>query len=224
MEDFMRYRSLIGVAACVCAGLTVAGCSSQGSGSASGSVSGSVGGTPATTSPAATGTPAQSGGTAAGSRPSAPATQPAQASVTCQPASLKIALGAPAGAAGQQQTLAVDLTNAGSAACTMDGFPGVNLIGSALGKQDYTWPLTRASQSYQRVTLQPGGIAHFDIVYLPGTSSDASNGNTDLAVSTLVVTPPNDYSHANVTWSQSVLLQDAATHPGTFITPVVSGA
>jgi hypothetical protein len=39
-----------------------------------------------------------------------------------------------------------------------------------------------------------------------------------------VITPPNDFTHAEVTWKQSVLLQDAATHPGTFITPVAPGA
>jgi hypothetical protein len=37
------------------------------------------------------------------------------------------------------------------------------------------------------------------------------------------VTPPNDFTHASVSWNQSVLLQDGATHPGTYIKPVVPG-
>jgi hypothetical protein len=119
--------------------------------------------------------------------------------------------------------MVVDLTNTGSSACSMAGFPGVNLVGAALGKPDYTWPLTRASQNYQAVTLPPGGTAHFDIVYLPGDTGTGA-GTTNLAVSRLVITPPNDFTHAEVTWSKSVLLQDGATHPGTFITPVAPGA
>jgi hypothetical protein len=145
------------------------------------------------------------------------------ASSSCQPGGLKIAFGGSTGAAGQQQTMVVDLTNTGSSACSMVGFPGVNLVGRALGKTDYIWPLTRASQGYHPVTLAPGGTAHFDIVYLPGDTGTGP-GTTNLAVSTLVITPPNDFTHAEVTWSKSVLLQDGATHPGTFITPVAPGA
>jgi len=146
----------------------------------------------------------------------------ARASGYCQTGDLKFALGASTGPAGQK-TLAVDLTNKGSSACTMAGFPAVSLVGRALGKQNYTWPLEWASRSYQRVTVHPGGTAHFDIVYVPGSPSDARNGNTDLLVSKLVITPPNDHAHAVVTWRQSVLLQDGATHPGTFSTPIVPG-
>jgi hypothetical protein len=95
----------------------------------------------------------------------------------------------------------------------------VNLTGTANGKHGYTWPLGRQSASYSTVTLQPGQSAHFGLVYLPGTSA-----STDIAVTSLVVTPPNDYTHAEVTWSQSVVLQDGATHPGTYITPVTAGS
>lgn len=42
-------------------------------------------------------------------------------------------------------------------------------------------------------------------------------------MTSLIITPPNDYTHAEVTWSQSVVLQDGATHPGTYITPVTAG-
>jgi len=203
----MRFRSLVAVAVCVCAGLAAAGCASQSS-----STSGTDAAASATEAASAAASATASTGAAA------------QASGNCQPAGLKIVLGASTGAAGQQQTLPVYLTNTGSSPCTMKGFPGVNLVGRALGKKDYTWPLERASRSYQLVTLQPAGTAHFDIIYLPGNPGDAGNGNTDLAVTTVVITPPNDYTHAEVSWSQSVLLQDAATHPGTYITPVVPGA
>jgi hypothetical protein len=146
-----------------------------------------------------------------------------RASGYCQTGDLKFALGASTGAAGQQKTLAVDLANTGPSACTMAGFPAVSLVGSARGEHNYTWPLEWTSQSYQRVTVRPGGTAHFDIVYLPANPHDASWGNTDLLVSKLVITPPHDHTSAVLTWHQSVLLQDGATHPGTYSGPVVPG-
>jgi hypothetical protein len=54
----------------------------------------------------------------------------------------------------------------------------------------------------------------------------SSSGSTpaDFKVTTLMITPPNTFSHADLAWPQAVLLQDGATHPGTFIAPVVSGS
>lgn len=101
----------------------------------------------------------------------------------------------------------------------MVGFPGVDLVGAARGQQNYTWSLVRSSVKYSKVTLRTGGVAHFGLVYLPGTS-----GNVNIAVRKIIITPPNAYTHTQVTWNQSVLLQDEATRPGTYITPVAVGA
>jgi hypothetical protein len=89
--------------------------------------------------------------------------------------------------------------------------------------------LARASASYasqsqqgiSEVTLRPGGIAHFELRYLPGATGD---GNRLINVTKMVITPPNDYNQAELTWHQDVILQDAATHPGTYLMPVVSGS
>jgi hypothetical protein len=132
---------------------------------------------------------------------------------------LSFALGAKTGAAGQQTTQVVDLTNKGSSACTMQGFPGVDLVGSANGQQNYSWPLERSSASYAEVTLQHGGTAHFNLTYLPYASGDS----TAIAVAKIVLTPPNTVTQAQLTWSQQVLLQDGATRPGTYIGPVTAG-
>ena len=129
-----------------------------------------------------------------------------------------MATGAATGSSAQR-TQVVKLTNKGSSACTLDGFPGVDLTGNANGQQDFTWSLARQSASYSTVTLQPGGTAHFGLVYLPGTSA-----STDITVTKLVMTPPNDFTQAELTWNQSVVLQDGATHPGTYVTPVVAGS
>lgn len=56
--------------------------------------------------------------------------------------------------------------------------------------------------------------------HLPAAAGDG----TDIAVAKLVITPPSDFTRAELTWHQPVLLQDAATHPGTYISPVLPGA
>jgi hypothetical protein len=91
----------------------------------------------------------------------------------------------------------------------MDGFPGVNLVGVANGQQDYTWPMARSSasdasenhQGISNVTLRPGGTAHFDLRCLPGVHGD---GSTLISVDKIVITPPNDYTHAEMTERQDL--------------------
>jgi hypothetical protein len=114
----------------------------------------------------------------------------------------------------------VDLTNKGSSACTMNGFPGVDLVGVARGKQNYSWSLARRPGRHSKVRLKPGGTAHFNVIYLPSSSGNINN----LTVTKMVITPPNAFTQAQLAWSPFVLLQDGATHPGTYISPIVSGS
>jgi hypothetical protein len=155
-----------------------------------------------------------------GASPTASSAQGAQAAAggECQAANLTFKLGL-SSLDSTESAQVVDLTNSGSTSCTMDGFPGVDLVGVADGQTSYTWSLVRQSISYSPVTLQPGGTAHFDIHFLPDSS-----GSGDIAVTKFVVTPPDTYTQAQVTWSQSIVLQDAATHPGTYISPIISGS
>jgi hypothetical protein len=145
--------------------------------------------------------------------------QSARSSRTCQTAKLNDTLGALRGTPAQR-TQVVKLTNKGSSWCTLRGFPGVNLVGTVRGKKNYSWSLRREAVRYSTVTLKPGGTAHFNLIYLPAAPGDGIN----IAVTTIVITPPNDYRHAGLGWHRSVLLQDGATHPGTFISPVLPGA
>jgi hypothetical protein len=69
------------------------------------------------------------------------------------------------------------------------------------------------------VTLQPGGTAHFNLMYQPFASGDGM----EIAVTKIVLTPPNTFTQAQLTWHQGVLLQDGATHPVTYIGPVTAG-
>jgi hypothetical protein len=70
------------------------------------------------------------------------------------------------------------------------------------------------------VRLRPGGTAHFDVTYLPAPSGNINS----MTVTKMVITRPKDSTHTELTWAPFVLLQDGATHPGTYVSPVVSGS
>ena len=137
---------------------------------------------------------------------------------TCQTAKLGYALGAVRGTP-DQRIQEVALINQTWSTCTLAGFPGVELVGTVHGKRDYGWNLRWESAKPQRVTLKPGKAAHFDITYLPAQRGDG----TDIGVTKILITPPDDYHHAGLWWHQSVLLQDGATYPGTYVGPVMPG-
>jgi hypothetical protein len=200
LEAFMRFSTSTTAAACVlAAGLAAAGCAGA---------SGPAGDT-------ATATPEASAGAGTAPAATAPA-QPAGSADRCQPQNLSFSLGTAASG-----VLPVEMTNAGSAACVMDGFAGVDLVGLARGQADYTWSLDRQSAGYSPVTLQPGGTAHFNLMFLVHTPDD---GGDDIQVGKMVITPPDDFTQARVAWVKDLELQDAATHPVTYIGPVVPGA
>jgi hypothetical protein len=111
-----------------------------------------------------------------------------------------------------QQKLAVVLKNKGSATCTLQGFPGVDLK-SAGG----SWSLVRSSVTPKKATLAPGNSATFVISFLPWTKGSG----TEFKATSVIVTPPNETTSATLTWpGGSVLLQDGATHPGTYTGPI----
>ncbi|WP_019074524.1 DUF4232 domain-containing protein [Streptomyces hokutonensis] len=111
-----------------------------------------------------------------------------------------------------QQQLAVVLKNKTSAACTVQGFPGVDLKSSG-----GSWSLTRSGATPTKVTLAAGDSATFTISFLPWTQGSG----TEFKATSVVVTPPNETTSATLTWpGGSVLLQDGATHPGTYTGPV----
>jgi hypothetical protein len=206
----MQFRYSTAAAVCaLMAGLAVGGCEA-----------GSSGGSAAT--PAANASSGAQAGSAASTAPSSPGTQAGAARGTCQSGNLSFALGAKTRTPGShsQTTQAVDLTNRGSSACTMNGFPGVDLVGVARGQQNYRWSLARRSGGHQKVRLRPGGTAHFDVTYLPAPSGNINS----ITVTKMMITPPNDVTHAELTWAPFLMLQDGARHPGTYVSPVESGS
>ncbi|MFI5792317.1 DUF4232 domain-containing protein [Streptomyces sp. NPDC051677] len=113
-----------------------------------------------------------------------------------------------------QQQLPVVLKNKTSAACTIQGFPGVDLKSSG-----GSWSLTRSSATPKKITLAAGSSATFTIAFLPWTQGSG----TEFKATSVVVTPPNETTSTTLAWpGGSVLLQDGATHPGTYTGPVGS--
>lgn len=223
----MRFRTSMLVAVCVFAvGLGVAGCSpSSSTASAAGSATTGSG----STAQSGSGTPA-----VASSQPATASSQPGQAAGAgsrCQAANLSFALGDSRQIAQGQRTLSVDMTSKGSTACTMAGFPTVDLIGDASGQPSYDWTVTRSSTtSFATVTLQPGATAHFDLVYLTGDLASGGGSKNVISVAKMVIKAPGDNSQSDsdiegsLPWAQEVVLQDAATHPGTYVMPVAAGS
>lgn len=105
-------------------------------------------------------------------------------------------------------TQAVNLTNNGTDACVLDGYPGVSLIGRAHGESQYTWTLRWATTPHAPVTLEPGATAHFDVVYQPATGAEdmTTAGTTPTATATATAKPKassKPSTKASVTASKS---------------------
>ena len=215
----MRFGTSISAVVCVvfAVGLGVAGCSpSSSSSSAGGSATGS-------------GSATQSG---TGSSTLVPSPQPQSAGGVskCLPANLRFTLAGKRQMAQEQWTQVVDMTNQTSSACTMDGVPGVDLIGDTKGQPNFDWTLEHSSANGAKVTLHPGATAHFDLVYLSGDLASGGGSENVISVQRMVITTPgfdnqrDDAIQGSLDWSQDVVLQDGATHPGTYVMPVASGA
>ncbi|HEY5835669.1 DUF4232 domain-containing protein [Streptomyces sp.] len=109
----------------------------------------------------------------------------------------------------QQQTAGVAVRNSSGHACVVGGFPGVDLRSGTT-----RWSLSRASQEYDRITLRPGGTTDFPITFLPEPKGSWTP-------STVTVTPPDETTSKTLRWPWGpVLLQDGATHPGTYVGPI----
>ncbi|MFJ9345279.1 DUF4232 domain-containing protein [Streptomyces sp. NPDC101237] len=167
-----------------------------GSGAApAGNTSGSGRGTGGSTGAAA------SGGSAAGGSSTA----------ACQASGLGYSWADTGSGSGQKHAV-VALTNKSGRTCTLYGFPGVDLVDG--GRQ---WSLRRTDATPRRVTLASGAAAHFTLTYLPSDAGDS----TAFTPTTVVITAPDQRTSYDLPWHGGpVVLQDGATHPGTYVGPV----
>ncbi|WP_406340850.1 DUF4232 domain-containing protein [Streptomyces sp. NBC_00648] len=199
-----RSRFRWSAVAVVAAGLTLSGCGGDRSGEAaatSGVPSASATGAVPDGGGSSTGpTPSGSGGAASGGR--------------CRTADLGFAIVPTSRAKNPniQYALTITLTNKGAKSCVMTGYPGVDLAGPL------TWSLARQTAvKPHRVTVRPGATTTFNIFYLPY----AQGSGDEFKPTRIVVTPPGETHSHTLPWPVgSILLQDAATHPGTYVSPV----
>ncbi|MFG2693122.1 DUF4232 domain-containing protein [Kitasatospora sp. NPDC048407] len=215
----MRTRQLSAAVGLVAAlGLTLTACGSDAANTAAAKPS-----APATTVPS--GQASAPASAPAGAPESSPASAKASpeggggggGSRKCTAADLKAAIAFGTGAQTPDGPGAeeIELTNQSKSVCTMKGYPGVDLVGSK-----GTWNLTRfQGVQPEQVTLQPGGKAYVTINYLPF----AGDGGAEFKVQKIVLTPPDDTHQLTVEWSgASPQDQSGATHPGTYVRPVIA--
>lgn len=142
------------------------------------------------------------------SRPSpttAPTTTTPQ-TTTCQVSQLQVSPGTPNGAAGTIYFSFV-FTNTSPSTCTLNGYPGMQLLDASgnnlptnVIRGGVTFGTPAANQPPSTVTLAPQQQAVFD-----GSYSDVPSGNETscpTSASTLI-TPPNDFSSATVTFQST---------------------
>jgi hypothetical protein len=126
-----------------------------------------------------------------------------------------------------QRTVPLVYTNISARPCVVSGVPGVDLLGSKdPNGTTYSVPRPNADAPQKRYTLGPGKRATATLTYLTDTpGSVGSLGSTGWTPTQVVTTPPGDTHQLVTPWTSgdTVLRQDSATHPGTFVGPLVAG-
>ena len=141
-------------------------------------------------------------GAAAWAATAASAAQAPAAAATCATSALSVWVDPDQsdGAAGTD-AYPLEITNHGSRACTLDGYPGVSattLGGRQLGDAASREPVFAAT----RVTIQAGGTAHADLFY--HEVEVTTSGCKPTAASLLKVYPPNSKTAKNAFFSEKV--------------------
>jgi hypothetical protein len=84
--------------------------------------------------------------------------------------------------------------------------------------------LVRTPAKPVRVNLAPSAQAHAVLTFLTGPDPSCDAGGPWIP-STLTVTPPDDTTSVQIPWPGNSVddCQTGATHPGSFIGPVIAG-
>ncbi|GAA3737037.1 hypothetical protein GCM10023082_37720 [Streptomyces tremellae] len=110
--------------------------------------------------------------------------------------------------------LLVNLRNTGPSACTLHGFPGVDLKG-----RDGTVSAARSKVAAPSVSLAPGQETRFTLHYPPNHS-----GGSGVTFTTLIVTPPNETHPHTLAQAINIPVTDgSAPGPGITVDPVGTG-
>jgi hypothetical protein len=141
----------------------------------------------------------------------------------CHTPDLSVGLGKTTQSAPEQYRVRLLFTNRSSHACSMFGFPGVDLVGPPSPAGD-TYSLPRQAVTPHTVLLRPGATAHSLLTYLLGPGVCDTNGAW--LPRSITVTPPDETTQLDTPWSSGQPVdncQASATHPGSYIGPVQPG-
>ena len=137
----------------------------------------------------------------------------------CPTTALNVELGVAKQTASTQYQLPVVFTNVSTQPCFLLGFPGTDF--GAAGALPVS--LVRTPAKAARINLAPGDQAHAVLTYLTGPDPTCDAGGPWIP-STLTVTPPDDTTSVQIPWPNGSVddCQAGATHPGSYISPVVA--
>jgi hypothetical protein len=144
----------------------------------------------------------------------------------CTTADLSASLGTPKphqDAAGQFD-VPLKYTNTSSHSCALHGVPGVDLVGPD-DPNGTTYHLTRTDNGVKMNVVTPGQSATATVTVLTQTPGSAGSlGSTGWTPAKLVTIPPGQTQSLTVAWPSSltVLRQDSATHPGSFVNGILA--
>ena len=171
---------------------------------------------------AATTMPGPAGSTGSGSAAPAPSGSAAVPGVHpgCPSSVLRLTAEATTGSAPDNTFMLLVLTNTGPVSCSLKGTPAVTLFGPNDPTFGAQYMVPASSQAPALVTLTPGSAAHVSMQYL--VPEDL--GKSAWIPTRISVTAPGSSHPLTAKWSgRAVLRQDGATHPGTWVGPVLPG-
>lgn len=149
----------------------------------------------------------------------------AQPALPCHTAQLSARLGPRTEMGGGQGAIPLTYTNISERPCVLRGVPGADLHGPA-DPNGPVYTLPRQNARVTDVQLAPQASASARLVVLsdqPG--SVGSFGSKGWVPTELVTIPPGETSPLTLPWPAglSVVRQDSATHPGSWIGPFTAG-
>ncbi len=106
----------------------------------------------------------------------------------------------------------INLKNVGSTACSIHGFPGVDLKG-----RDGTVSAARSTMAVPTVSLPPGQTTNFTLHFPPNNS-----GGSGVTFTSAVVTPPNETHSHTMSLGINVPV-DSGSGPAITVDPVGAG-
>jgi len=129
--------------------------------------------------------------------------------------------GAPAGTGGgmNQQHVAIILTNTGTTACTLQGWPGVSLVGDSNGTQLGAAATLDRTTPHPTLNIQPGGKVQAPIDYTDAAAYAPSECNQKTADG-LRVYPPGSTASLFIAekWDACTSTQHDLLKVGAFVT------